>query len=185
MHPQNAAPYGPTPPAEKAKTPADNYGGKTSLNVPPPPVAPSANSNAYLASMTKPLPGSRPLAINDQAPGAFQLTANNEPVVRPIPKDPAFVNNSWVTPPTSATSGSSGPGQFTAQPSNFVDPQIAILNARGITQHRVDPQPDGTVRLIAVAPQRDNPNQVRTYDVTARDFPAAVQAVVQQMDQGR
>lgn len=187
VHPQGSNPYGPVPPPPtEKKTNAETTGNnKTSANVPVAPItAPSPTSNAYLASITKPLPGSQPLAIGDiKAPGTFQLTANAEPLVRPVPKDPAFVNGSWVAPPTNTTTGSSNPAQFTSQPSNFVDPQIALLQARGITQHRIDPQPDGSVRLIAVAAQPNN--QVRTYDVTARDIQGAVQAVLQQMEQGK
>jgi hypothetical protein len=136
----------------------------------------------YLASITPPLPGGKPLAIADrQAPGSFQLTANSESAIRPIPKDPAFVNNSWISPTANANSS----GQFAAQPGQFVDPQIAVLQTRGITQHRVDPLPDGRIRLLAFAPQPDNPSQIRTYDVTARDVPEAVQAVLRQLEQRR
>jgi hypothetical protein len=183
VHPQGNNPYGPAPPTDK-KVNAETTGQKSSMNVPNDPViGPSPTSNAYLASITKPLPGSQALAINDgKAPGTFQLTANAEPLVRPVPKDPAFVNGSWVAPPTTPPAGS---GPFTAQPSNFVDPQTALLQARGVTQHRVDPQPNGSVRLIAVAPQSGNPSQLRTYDVVARDYAAAVQAVLQQMEQGK
>ena len=183
VHPQNSQPYGPVPPPPKKETPADTTGNQRSEHIPPQdPLTPSPTSNAWLASATKPLPGSNPLAITDKQPGTFQLTNNAEPLIKPIPKDPAFVNQSWVAPPTSATSSSSGPGQFVNQPSNFVDPQIALLQGRGVTQHRIDQLPGGGIRLTAVAPQAGNPTQVRTFDVTARDLPSAVQAVIQQME---
>jgi hypothetical protein len=187
VHPQSNAPYGPTPPAEKDKAKSTETGQKSSANTSADPqIGPRPLSIAHMASLTKPLPGSKTLAISDsQAPGALQLTGNAEPVVRPVPRDPAFVNNSWVAPPTSASSNFSGPGQFVAQPSNFVDPQAALLQSRGITQHRVDPLPDGRVRLIAVAPERGNSAQLRTYEVTARDIPEAVGLVVQQIDAKR
>jgi hypothetical protein len=179
VHPQNTAPYGPTPPSDKDKS-KNHADTKTSANTPAGSLfVPSPTSNAYLATLTK------PLAITDgRAPGSFHLTANSEPIVRPIPKDPAFVSNSWVAPPTSATANSSGSGQFVPQPNNFVDPQVVILQSRGITQHRADLLPDGRLRLLAVAPQRDISGQLRTFDVTARDLPEAVQAVLRQMDQG-
>jgi len=181
VHPQGTPEYGPVPPPPpKAKETSSvaNPSANQAANWDPI-LSPSPTSNAYLASLTKPLPGSRPLAIED-APGAFQLTSNTQPQVRPVPKDPAFVNGSWASQP-----GSSAPGGFTTTPTNFVDPHVSMLQSRGVASHRVDPLPDGNVRLSAVVPQRDNPNLQRTYEVVARDFPAAVLALTQQIDQGR
>lgn len=179
VHPQNTQPYGPTPPAKK-DTPADPASKTSALD---PLLGPSPTSPAYLASRTKPLPGAQPLAINDGKPAPFQLAGNaqplGQPTVQPIPRDPAFTNSTWVASPTTSTSASSG-GAFAAAPSNFVDPTFAPLTARGITQHRAETQPDGSTRLIALAPQPGG--TFRTYDVTARDVASAVQAVVQQID---
>jgi len=182
VHPQSAAPYGPTPPTEKDKARNSTDNKSSAITPADPLLTPSPTSNVYLASITPPLPGSKTLAIADrQSPGSFQLTANSETAIRPVPKDPAFVNNSWVSPTTNANS----PGKFASQSGQFVDPQIAVLQTRGITQHRIDPLPDGRIRLLAFAPQPDNPSQIRTYDVTARDVPEAVQAVLRQLDQRR
>jgi hypothetical protein len=174
VHPQNTAPYGPSPP-DKSKAANDT---KTSALTEP--IIPAPTSNAYLASLSKPLPGGKTLAINDgQAPGAFQMTASSEPLVRPVPRDPAFANGAWG-PPTNGSADT-----FRPPSSHFVDPQVALLQSRGVTQHRVEPLQDGRVRLTAALPQRDNVGQLRTFEVTASDFPQAVQAILQQIDQAR
>ncbi len=173
VHPQNTPAFGPAPPADKGKSAAPT----SSSSAAPATdtfLTSSPTSTAYLASITPPLQGSRPLAINE--PGPFRLASSDAPLVRPVPRDPAFINNTWATPSS---------GSFVAPPSSFVDPQTALLQSRGVTQHRVDPLPDGGIRLSAVVPLRGDASRQRTYEATARDFPAAVTAVVTQIDQGR
>jgi hypothetical protein len=189
VHPQNTNPYGPVPPPPKSGN--ESTGNKMSAVPPPPPdpiTSPSPTSPAYLASRTKPLAGSVALAIND----GVQQTNNNAPVVRPVQKDPAFVNGSWVSapgspgtppPPPPPSNGTSTPGPFEAQPSNFVDPQAELLKSRGITNYRFEPQPDGKVRLFALAPHPNNPQQMLTLDVTTNDYPSAVQALILKLEQ--
>ena len=183
VHPQNTPNFGPAPPERSKQSssaaPASlNRGGDDPLF----PALPT--SNAALASRTQHLPGSQPLAIADRRePGPFQLTGGG-PTVRPVPRDPALANGDWATPLGQTSTGSAG-GNFGPSPSNFVEPSAALLQSRGVTSHRLDPLADGTVRLTAIVPRRDNPNRQITYEAVAADFASAAAAVVAQIDQRR
>jgi hypothetical protein len=184
VHPQNQPTYAPAAPLDKRPT----AGTPTSANRPAveDPLFPSVpTSNAYLASRSGSLPGSRPLAITDgKQPGPFQLAAAATPIVRPVPQDPATKKDTWAAPPSNTTTANGGSFSASSTPSNnFVDPATALLQSRGVTSQRVEPLADGTVRLTAVVPRRDDPNRQFTYEAVARDFAAAAQAVVQQIDQ--
>ena len=188
LHPQGTPAFGPSPPPDKTKqssstgVPASfpKMGDQDPLLAS---ASPSPLSNAYLASRTKPLPGTQLLAISE--PGKLHLAGAIAELgdVRPIPPDPAFVKNSWSTPPPSA--GNFGTGNFAAATPNFVDPTTARLQSRGIAHHRIDPLPDGTVRLTAVMPQAADPASQRLYEVTARDFQSAVDRLIAQIDAGK
>jgi hypothetical protein len=188
VHPQNQPTYAPAAPLDKRPSAGGTTGTPTSASRTPveDPLFPSVpTSNAYLASRSGSLPGSRPLAIADnKQPGQFQLAGAATPIVRPVPQDPATKKDTWTAPPSNSTAASGG--SFSApssSPNNFVDPATALLQSRGVTSQRVEPLADGTVRLTAVVPRRDDPNRQFTYEAVARDFPAAAQAVVQQIDQ--
>jgi hypothetical protein len=142
-------------------------------------------SNAYLAGRTQRLPGSETLAISDgREPGAFKLTAAmGPPIVRPIPPDPAVQNNA-VAAPTRVNAGSSA-DNFAPTASNFIDPNVALLQSRGVTSQRSEPLADGTVRVTAIVPRRDDPTHQFSYEAVGRDFAAAAQLIVQKIDQAR
>ena len=101
LHPQGTPAFGPSPPPDKTKqsssvgTPASypKFGEQDPLLSSTSPL-----SNAYLASRTKPLAGSQPLAISE--PGKLQLAGATTDLgaARPIPPDPAFVKDAWSTP---------------------------------------------------------------------------------------
>ena len=183
VHPTPAPAYGPAAPLSDRQKQVPGTSASRPVDDPLFPSMPT--SNAYLAGRPQRLPGSETLAIGDgKAPGAFQLTGGGgAPVVRPIPPDPAFRNESWVAPTTASTSASGG--NFTSAPSNFVDPTTALLQSRGVSSQRVDPLADGTVRLTAIVPRKDDPAHQTSYEAVGKDFPAAAQLIVQKIDQNR
>lgn len=159
----------------------DKGGGppRTSSNVPAIPPA-TASSNVALA-MATPLPGARPLSIgenvNEPVPArpATTLTSTNttpgnalsrpQPVVVPLPRETPDVQPALMTVPASQSNE-----YFLSQ-----------LRARGVTWHRADSVPGG-IRFSCIVPNRQNPTITRTFEATAPDFPAAVNAVLQQID---
>ncbi len=165
----------PVPPTTGANLGTPNRG------VPPIPDNTSAGSTAALAS----LPGGKALAINNPQAPAPPPTSPTGPTVQPIPRDvPASTPNllatgSWTpqTPgmPTSLPAPSSG---------NFVDPQLAALQARGISNPKIENIPEG-VRVTVLAPTRGTPDSLQLYTATAGDTAGAVQAILQQIDQQR
>ncbi|MBX9678606.1 MAG: hypothetical protein K2X38_07560 [Gemmataceae bacterium] len=178
IHPQNNK-FGPTPPASAST----GTGGSPGAYAPRPTnnaVTVSPTSPAYLASMNRTLPDSSPLAIGDQPFGRATL-----PIVIPVPRDPAVAT--LAGDPNSPSPGwnYSTPApivQTSAIPSGFVDPNEALLKSRGIMSQKQEPVPGGGIRLTAIAPNPANPGAFRTFEVQARDYPAAVQAILQQMD---
>ena len=168
----------PVPPTTGA-----NPGSQARVGVPPVPIATSSGSTAALAS----LPGGRPLSINNQAqPGVAGPGPNTSsaPIVQPIPRDaPAtpglLTTGSWTQPKTPAADN---PPSAPAAAAG--DAQFAPLKERGAIGQFVDNMPEG-VHLKVIMPNPNNAGAVRIYAATARDTAAAVQAVVQQIDQQR
>lgn len=152
--------------------------GPARAAVPPVPGNTSAGSTASLAT----LPGARPLAINEARPVGRGPATTGGPVVQPIPREePAapylLTTGAWTQPPFAPASNPAPSG-------NFVDPDLAALQARGGVNPRVETAPEG-VRLTVMMPNRANPGAMRFFDVTARDTRSAVEAVLQQVDQQR
>lgn len=146
---------------------------KTGALVPPIPSPHLSSSPAALAAGT--LVGGRPLAIDDQQPTpptAGTQLRRPEPIVQPLPRSPA--------PPGLLTAGSWVPAAQTAAN----DPWQAQLRARGVLWQRQEQVLEG-VKFIALVPHRQQPNVTHTYEATARDYPSAVQAVLQQIDAQR
>ena len=171
----------PVPPTTGSSNNSSGIPGAQSRAVPPIPGSTSAGSNAALAS----LPGGRPLFINDPrqpANGATPKT-NFVPNVQPIPRESATVpglqtTGSWTqtTPPITPNHPTTTPGQG--------DSQFAPLQVRGSIGQFVENVPEG-VRLKVLVPSRTSNGAVRVYDAIARDVPAAVQAIVEQIDSQR
>ena len=171
VKPQNVNPVPPTP------TTGANPGAQSSRGVPPPiPSATSAGSTAALAS----LPGARQLSINESSgpPPAPTPKTSGVPNVQPIPRDtpatPGLLTTGLTTPTVTPK----------LPPPSTNDDVFAPLQARGALGQKVDQVPDG-VRLTVLIPNRNDMGAVRIYEATARDAAAAVQAVVQQIDQQR
>ncbi len=167
---------------------------KTSATVPPIPLGSTA-SNAALA-MATPLSGARPLSIGEPAPtpvaaagkAPTALTSGPaveigklpggaalsrpQPVVVPLPRD----TSDSVQP-----AGSWGTGVPPDQASAFY---LSQLRARGVTWHRADSVAGG-IHFACLIPNPQNPTITRVFEATAQDLPAAVQAVVQQIDQSK
>lgn len=178
IHPQNNK-FGPTPPASAST----GTGGSPGAYAPRPTnnaVTVSPTSPAYLASINRTLPDSSPLAIGDRPFGRATL-----PTVIAVPRDPAvatLASNANNPLPGWNLSTSAPIVQTSAIPSGFVDPNEALLKSRGIMSQKQEPVPGGGIRLTAIAPNPSNPGAFRTFEVQARDYPAAVQAILQQMD---
>ncbi|MBM4072757.1 MAG: hypothetical protein FJ271_28095 [Planctomycetes bacterium] len=169
---------------------------KTSANVPPIPSA-SSNSNAALAMAT--LPGSKQLSIGEperppsKTPTAGTLTsAVPPPAVVPPGGVAANAVLAGGAPPGSATLSRPQPvvvsvprdsavqtaGANQEQTSEFF---LSPLRARGVSWHRADSVAGG-IRFACIVPNRQNPSVTRIFEATAADFPSAVNAVLQQID---
>lgn len=153
--------------------------------VPPIPSANSAGSTAALAGNTG-LKGGRPLWIGDglarNDPARGMVAANGvalrrpEPIVQEVPLDgprPGPVPN--VVQPVGGTNTGPAPSYDQLQ---------AQLRDRGVIFQKVDPVPEG-VKVSCIVPNRANPMVNRCLEATARDYAAAVQALIQQVDQQR
>jgi hypothetical protein len=154
---------------------------RTGSNVPPIPSA-SSSSNAALA-MATPLPGARPLSIgeplNEQARPATALTsANNVPGGATLSRPPP------VVVPVPRETADAQPALMTVAANQSNEYFLSQLRARGVSWHRADSVPGG-IRFSCIVPNRQNPTVTRTFEATAPDFPAAVNAVLQQIDQNR
>jgi hypothetical protein len=171
----------PVPPTTGA-----NPGAQTSGIVPPIPSATSTGSTAAVAS----LPGGRPLAIGETPSTDSAANPSTAPNVQPIPRDvpvnPALLTTgSWGTSTqplqqTPPITPNLPPPATTVSPAD--DAQFAPLQARGAVNQKVDNVAEG-VRVTAIVPNRDNSGSMRVFEATARDVPAAVQAIAQQIDQ--
>jgi hypothetical protein len=197
-------PRGKGVPAVPPPQPANNRG-----QVPPVPTATSSPSNAAMASTG--LPGGRSLAIaqnqpNTPATPGVPTAAVNlkrpEPIVVPIPRDTplpgpgvvpsnVLMTGSWmpqhpVSPPSQGNLVSqprpSPVVQALGQASD--DTLQAQLRSRGVSWHKKEAVPEG-VKFSCIVPSPTNPESTRVFEATARDYPSAVQAVLQQIDQQR
>jgi len=141
-----------------------------------PPSSPTQSlTPAALATTT--LPGGRPLAITpknfDPVPGTLTSSTQiktPEPLVVPIPKD-------------TTTTGLQPTASWNGGPPSQND-IIAQLGKRGVLFQKQDNVPEG-VRLTVVVPHPQQPGVTRVYEATAPDYPAAVQAILLQIDQSR
>lgn len=187
VNPTPAPAYGPATPLSERQKQVPGTSASRPVDDPMFPSMPT--SNAYLAARPQRLPGSETLAIADgRAPGAFQLTGGTAPIVRPLPPDPALRNGAWsaTSPSTSATvsAGTFG-GNASAVPSNFVDPDTALLQSRGVSDQHVEKLADGTVRVTAIVPHKDDPTLQTSYEAVGKDFATAAQLIVTKIDQKR
>lgn len=184
IHPQNKG-FAPNPPPASASTPSGNApSGNTHGAAAPTPtgsaITGAATSPAYLASMNKSLNDGQPLAIADRPFARSPL-----PTVIPVPRDggSATLTGNGGNPPPGWNQSTSVPIlQAGTMTSGFVDPNEALLRSRGIVSQKQEAVPGGGIRLTAIAPNPANPGAFRTFEVQARDYPAAVQAILFQID---
>jgi hypothetical protein len=97
-------------------------------------------------------------------------------MVQPVPPPPA-VRGAGIAPQA---------GVQTINPVAFTeaDPLQSSLKARGVISQDQKTLPDGVHFTCRVANPQD-PNSVRVYEATGNDYPSAVQAVLNQIDQQR
>lgn len=180
----------------RGETPASTTSAPRS-GVPPLPVPNSATSNAALAGGAfQPLDPTRDLRIGtgdpNPKPGTWRGPAEgaNAALNSPQPVDdkgtpgqltsqPGPVPRAGVPPavgiqPVGAMSGASA------------DALLALLQARGVTWHRLETWGDaGEWKYSCSLPNPSNPNIRRTYESRGRDARSAMTAVLTQMDQER
>lgn len=164
----------PVPPTTGA-----NPGAQSRTSVPPIPGSTSGGSAAALAS----LPNGRPLAINNTPPTAPQKNST-APNVQPIPRDVPPTPGLLTTGTWGQTASPIAPNVPPASGGHSPDAQFAPLQARGASAQFVEPIPEG-VHLRVLVPGRGATGSARVFEARARDTAAAVQAVVQQIDQQR
>jgi len=185
---------------------------KTSSNqVPPIPTATAGINTANLAAGT--LPGGRNLAISqpqtnpDNGPNSLTsgskenanaVLSKPEPVVQPVPRDnnniPVVPASNWdksqqppppdplltqqTNPANPLSPGQVPPGQ---QPA---DPLQSQLKARGVAWQRAE-NVAGGVKFSCIVPNPQNPQVSRAYEAIGPDYPAAVRAVLWEIDNKR
>ncbi|GEM_PF-4723533 len=178
--------FGVKPPQVNPVPPTTGANPQARAGVPPIPGNTSAGSTAALASM----PGSRPLSINAPPPSVPQKIStvpNVQPIPRDVPRTPGLLaTGSWgqQTPPITPNLPAITPNLPPAPGDHSVDAPFAPLQVRGASAQFVDSVPEG-VHLKVLFPNRAHSGSVRIYEATARDTAAAVEAVVQQIDQQR
>jgi hypothetical protein len=187
------------PKGEGAKAPPT----KTSSNqVPPIPTASYGVSTANLAAGT--LPGSRNLAISDPQPapnsGPGALTAGTKdsanavlsvppPAVQAVPRDsspvvPATFDKGQPPPPDPLLTQQPAPVSPPPPGQGPADPLQGQLKAHGVTWQRAENVPGG-VKFTCIVPNPQNPQVSRAYEAIGPDYPAAVRAVLWEIDNKR
>jgi len=182
----------PTPPTHGPKgtttsLPAlqPQYGGVSAV--------PTSSSNASLASTNYGHgPLGRPLAIDDQgkllAPGQLTsasrkdgwLPPNPNPQVVAVPDvAPAkFGPTTWENPAPKPPAPAEGAGSV-KNAANDSEDLARVLQQSGVLQQKSDPVPEG-VRLTCYLARTDGAG-LRLLEATARDYPAAAQAILRQL----
>jgi hypothetical protein len=133
-------------------------------------------------------PGPGAVILRTPEPVPVQRIQPIQPVPPPtfVPGQGAMVQP--VPPPPAVPSVGSSPqaGGQTISPVGFIDsdPLQSSLKARGVIWQDQKTLPDGVHFTCRVANQQD-PNSVRVYEATGSDYPSAVQAVLNQIDQQR
>jgi len=176
---------------------------KTSSNqVPPIPTAGNGISTANLAAGN--LPGSQNLAIGQPQPspdkGPGSLTAGSKdqanavltPIVQPVPKDnsPVVPATNWdkgqQPPPPAGLATQQQPAAVVPPPPGQapVDPLQGQLKAHGVTWQRAE-NVAGGVKFTCLVPNPQNPQVSRAYEAIGPDYPAAVRAVLWEIDNKR
>lgn len=162
-HPETAADppawTGPTALASTPKTPA----GAT-LSPPVPVVQPVPRSTEEQVV---------PASSWDKAASAASGTARDSSQVPTV--------GGGIPVPQAPPAAAPAPAAATQQPSVTEDPVLAQLRARGVTWQKAD-NVAGGVRLTCIVPNRQHPEVTRTYEVVGPDYPAAVRAMLFQID---
>jgi hypothetical protein len=185
----------------------------TSAGVPPYPTTNAASSTAAIAGLSggRPLAidektGTNWTLTNTTNTPPNVPAGNGSPIVQPVPRDtsgpvasnagtpsnspPAPVGNSANPPSTILTTGSwttgphPPPNVGPVAPLGTVTPEIlqSTLQGKGAVGLKREDTPEG-VRVSCYVPQRSNPANLRYLETVARDYPTALQALLQQIDQ--
>jgi hypothetical protein len=162
-----------------------------SPGVPPVPQAGSSGTNVSLVGPAESLSGGKPLAIQDaggrgdpgwRVPGqkGAPPPAREDVKLQPPRTDVVPV------PVIPLEKGSPAPIQQVNYPGNAGDYEQlqAALRARGVTWQRQETFADG-FKFTCSVPNPANPDFSRIYEGTARDYRAAIRAVIEQIDRQR
>jgi hypothetical protein len=163
--------------------------------VPALPVPSSATSNAALAGGAfQPLDPTRELRIGDRnaTPASWRGPADGTKATletpRPVPDRAAPGQPSSLPTPTARPENRlTQPLQpLGATTTASADALLALLQARGVTWHRLETSGDnGEWKYVCSVPNANNPNIRRMYEASGRDPRTAMSAVLNQMDQER
>jgi hypothetical protein len=184
----------------------------SSNQVPPIPTASSGVNNSNLAAGTLPgsrnLAITQPQANADPGPGSLTagskdnanaVLARPEPVIQPVPRDiqssvvPASNWDKGQKPPqsdpllTQQPPAGPPPGQQPAAVNPLppgqppADPLQVQLKSRGVSWQRAE-NVAGGVKFSCLVPNPQNPQVSRAYEAIGPDYPAAVRAVLWEID---
>jgi hypothetical protein len=157
---------------------------KTGAATPFAPFTPgSTGSPAALANNTS-LPGGKPLAIAQPNWALTNMPKGGSPTVVPVPRDNAAKT---VVPAGGVAIGVPAGGGPNANPQPSESALIAdlekALKERGAMNLRHGPVPGGVLASCLV-PQFSNPANLRYFEATAADAPAALRSLLEQVRKG-
>lgn len=160
-----------------------------SAGVLPVPQATSATSTVGLLGPTEPLNGGKPLAIQDSASRAdtgWQVPghkSDSQPRRDDVKLQPPRTDMEPVpvAPLGRSTQGAIQPVSYAG--GGYEQLQEA-LRVRGVTWQRQETYADG-FKFTCSVPNPTNRDFSRIYEATARDYRAAIQAVIEQIDKQR
>jgi hypothetical protein len=150
--------------------------GNTTPAQSPLPLTRQTSSTAEMASGGATMGGRAAIAIPVSQDGlsrnGWQIGSDAKPVLKqPIP-DGSSAQSVPIVPISSPPAISS----------STTDQLEAQLKAKGVVFSRHEPVPEG-IKLICIVPNPQNPDALRTYQVTARDSESAMRAILEKLDQ--
>jgi len=161
--------------------------------VPPLPVPSSATSNAALAGGAfQPLDSARELRIgNGNASGNAVPASWRDPgdgtkatLSQPQPEQSRPVAGQPTSSSTTRQESRPAPAPLAGAAGASADALLALLQARGVTWHRLETSGDSRDwKYSCSVPNTNNPNIRRMYEAHGRDARTAMAAVLAQMDQ--
>jgi hypothetical protein len=153
----------------------------------------SATSNAALAGGAfQPLDPTRELRIGNDDGNASPASrrgpaaGTKSPLDTPQTAQDRGTPGQPTSPPTPRSENRPTPQPLAGAPGTSADALLTLLQARGVTWHRLETSGDsGEWKYSCTVPNANNPNIRRMYEARGRDPRTAMAAVLTQMDQER